>query len=97
MQMTELDLHLLTQLLVEGRERLVHQQNERFENDGAGKCHPLFLAARAMRIPLLYLEVYDRTDTLTGRLCHPLVSAFAAQWPEQVDRYPGAELVGAVL
>jgi UDP-N-acetylglucosamine:LPS N-acetylglucosamine transferase len=64
---------------------------------GAGVAYPLFLAARAMRIPLLYLEVYDRTDTLTGRLCHPLVSAFAAQWPEQVDRYPGAELVGAVL
>ncbi|HEX2499772.1 MAG TPA: UDP-N-acetylglucosamine--LPS N-acetylglucosamine transferase [Actinomycetes bacterium] len=64
---------------------------------GAGVAYPMFLVARVMRIPLLYLEVYDRTDTLTGRLCHPLVSAFAAQWPEQVERYPGAELVGPVL
>lgn len=64
---------------------------------GAGVAYPLFLIARIMRIPLLYLEVYDRTGTLTGRLCYPLTTAFAAQWSHQVDRYPGADLVGTVL
>ncbi len=66
---------------------------------GAGVALPFFLTARLLRIPTLYLEVYDRisTKTLTGRMCRPLSSAFCAQWPEQQRLYPGAELVGPVL
>ena len=45
MQMAHLDLHLLAQLLVEGRQRLVHQQDARLEDDGAGQRHALPLAA----------------------------------------------------
>ena len=66
---------------------------------GAGIAVPFFLSARRRSIPTLYLEVYDRIDsaTLTGRLCRPLASAFCVQWEEQLELYPGSELVGPVL
>ena len=44
MQVAHLDLHLLAQFFVERRERLVHQQNARLEDDGACQCHTLLLA-----------------------------------------------------
>lgn len=68
---------------------------------GAGLAVPFFLIARTSTrgVPSIYLEVYDRVDTatLTGRLCRPLAAAFCVQWPEQLDLYPGAELVGTVM
>lgn len=66
---------------------------------GAGVALPFVLLARAKGIPTVYLEVYDRVDsvTLTGRLCRPFSSAFCVQWPEQVALYPGSEPVGRVL
>lgn len=66
---------------------------------GAGLAAPFFLIARKLSVPSIYLEVYDRVDTstLTGRMCRPLASAFCVQWPEQLDLYPGAELVGALM
>lgn len=66
---------------------------------GAGLALPFFAVARALRIPTVYLEVYDRVDssTMTGRLCRPLSTAFCVQWPDQMALYPGAELVGAAL
>lgn len=65
---------------------------------GAGVAFPFFVAARAMRIPTVYLEVYDRIDsrTLTGRLCLPFTTAFLTQWPEQHDLYAGSILIGPV-
>ena len=47
-QMLDLDLHLLAQLLVEGAERLVHQQQRRLEHDGAGDRDALLLSAREL-------------------------------------------------
>ena len=46
---------------------------------------PFFIVARILRIPTVYLEVYDRIDspTLTGRLCRPFSSLFVVQWEEQ--------------
>jgi hypothetical protein len=41
----DLALQLLTQLAVEGAERLVHQQNRRREHDGAREGHALLLPA----------------------------------------------------
>jgi UDP-N-acetylglucosamine:LPS N-acetylglucosamine transferase len=66
---------------------------------GAGVAFPFFVIGRLRRIPSVYLEVFDRVDsiTLTGRLCRPLATAVLAQWPEQLTRLPGAELVGNVL
>lgn len=65
-------------------------------SNGAGVAVPFFVVARLLRIPAVYLEVYDRIDsrTLSGRLCAPLASLFLVQWPEQQALYPGSVLVG---
>jgi hypothetical protein len=49
-----------------------------------------------MRIPTVYLEVYDRVDsrTMTGRLVRPLTTRFCVQWPQQQSLYPGSVLTG---
>jgi hypothetical protein len=44
-QAAQLDLHVLAQTLVEGRQRLVHQHDARLEHDGAGQRDPLPLPA----------------------------------------------------
>jgi UDP-N-acetylglucosamine:LPS N-acetylglucosamine transferase len=66
---------------------------------GAAVAFPFFLAARLMRIPTVYVEVYDRIDTptLTGRLCRPLSTLFCVQWPEQTEFYKRSELVGSLM
>jgi len=65
-------------------------------SNGAGVAFPFFGVAKAMGIPTVYLEVYDRIDsrTMTGRLCAPLSSLFLVQWPEQRALYEGSSLVG---
>ncbi|MFV0257215.1 MAG: UDP-N-acetylglucosamine--LPS N-acetylglucosamine transferase [Acidimicrobiales bacterium] len=67
-------------------------------SNGAGVAFPFFVVARALRIPTIYLEVYDRIDsrTVTGRLCQPLTSEFLVQWPEQQDLYRGSTLIGTL-
>jgi len=66
---------------------------------GAGVAVPFFVAARALGIRTVFVEVYDRIDsrTLTGRLCRPLADLFCVQWEEQLRLYPGSELIGALL
>lgn len=68
-------------------------------SNGAAVAFPFFLVARALGVPTVYLEVYDRVDsrTLTGRLVHPIADLFLVQWPEQLSLYPGARLVGPML
>jgi hypothetical protein len=68
-------------------------------SDGAGVAVPFFLAARALRIPTVFVEVYDRIDepTLTGRLCYPLSNLFLLQWAEQRRFYPRGQLLGRLL
>lgn len=65
-------------------------------SNGAGVAFPFFVVAKMMRIPTVYLEVYDRIDsrTLTGRLVAPITSRFLVQWPEQQALYRRSELVG---
>ena len=65
-------------------------------SNGAGVAVPFFMVARAMRIPTVYIEVYDRVDsqTLTGKLCQPFSSLFLAQWPEQQKLYADSKLIG---
>lgn len=66
---------------------------------GAGVALPFFVMAWFLRIPTVYVEVFDRIDsrTLTGRLCRPLTTRFCVQWPEQQRIYPGSELIGPLL
>lgn len=78
---------------------LVRERPDVIVSTGAGVAFPFFLFARFIRIPTVYLEVYDRIDTptLTGRLCRPFASRFCVQWDEQRALYKDAHVVGPVL
>jgi UDP-N-acetylglucosamine transferase subunit ALG13 len=66
---------------------------------GAGLAVPFFVFGRLLRIPTVYIEVFDRVDsrTLTGRLCRPFSSLFLVQLPEQQPLYRDALVVGSLL
>ncbi|WP_159943879.1 MULTISPECIES: UDP-N-acetylglucosamine--LPS N-acetylglucosamine transferase [unclassified Nocardiopsis] len=66
---------------------------------GAGVALPFFVLAWMLRIPTVYIEVYDRIDTptLTARLCRPFTRLFLAQWEEQRAFMPTAITVGPLL
>ena len=66
---------------------------------GAGVAVPFFAAAWLMRVPTVFIEVYDRVDTptLTGRLCGPFTTRRIVQWRQQLVFYPDAHLVGPLL
>ncbi len=66
---------------------------------GAGVALPFFVLAWALRIPTVYIEVYDRIDTptLTARLCKPFTRLFLTQWEEQRSFMPTAITVGPLL
>jgi hypothetical protein len=66
---------------------------------GAGVAVPFFLAARALGIPTVYVEVFDRIDspTMSGRMCRPITTSFCVQWPEQQPLYPGSVVIGPLL
>jgi UDP-N-acetylglucosamine:LPS N-acetylglucosamine transferase len=68
-------------------------------SDGAGIAVPFFLAARALGIRTVFVEVVDRIDTrtVTGSLVYPLTDLFMAQWADQVRLYPRAVEIGALL
>lgn len=86
------NLRLAWRLLQRERPRVV-------VSDGAGVAVPFFLVARALGIPTVYLEVYDRVDsrTLTGRLCQPFSDLFLLQWEQQRAVYGAGTVVGRVL
>lgn len=66
---------------------------------GAGVALPFFAMARLLRIPTVYVEVFDRIDsrTLTGRLCRPFTTRFCVQWPEQQPLYRNSIVIGPLL
>ncbi len=66
---------------------------------GAGVAVPFFFVAWLLRIPTVFIEVYDRIDsaTLTGRLCGPFTTKRIVQWEQQLESYPDARLVGPLL
>lgn len=66
---------------------------------GAGAALPFFVLGWLMRIPTVYIEVFDRMDTrtLSARLCRPFTTQFVVQWKEQLDLYPDAALTGPLL
>ena len=65
---------------------------------GAAIAFPYFLLARLTGIRTVFLEVYDRIDsmTLTGRLVRPITDEFLLQWPEQRELYGVGTVVGPV-
>lgn len=66
---------------------------------GAGVAVPFFVIAWVLRIPTVYVEVFDRIDspTLTGRLCRPFTTRFCVQWPEQQALYKDTVVIGPLL
>lgn len=68
-------------------------------SSGAGVAVPFFVFAWLLRIPTVFIEVYDRIDTptMTGRLCGPFTTRRIVQWQSQLDFYPDAHLVGPLL
>lgn len=66
---------------------------------GAAVAVPFFLVAWFLRIPTIFIEVYDRIDskTLTGRLCRPFTTVYCVQWEEQLTLYPDARVIGLLL
>ena len=64
-----------------------------------GSRCPSSSAAWLLRIPTVFIEVYDRVDTptMTGRLCGPFTTRRLVQWQSQLDFYPDARLVGPLL
>ena len=66
---------------------------------GAGVAVPFFVIAWLLRIPTVYVEVFDRVEspTLTGRLCRPFTTRFCVQWPEQQTFYRDSIVIGPLL
>lgn len=66
---------------------------------GAGVAVPFFVVAWLMRVPTVFIEVYDRVDspTLTGRLTGPFTTRRIVQWEQQLAFYRDARLVGPLL
>lgn len=58
---------------------------------GAEIAVPMLLAARALRIPTLYIECgcQVRTPSMTGRVAARLASQLWVQWPELLPAYKG--------
>lgn len=69
-------------------------------SNGAAVAFPFFLVARLLRVPRVYIEIYERFDsfpTLTGRLCYRLSDLFLLQWEEQRRLYPRGKVIGPLL
>ncbi len=67
-------------------------------SNGAGIAVPFFWVARALGIPCVYIEVYDRIDTpsLSARLVRPVVDRMVLQWEEQRRFFPEGVVLGPV-
>lgn len=78
---------------------LAHERPDAVVSSGAGVALPFFVLGWLLRVPTVYIEVFDRLDstTLTGRLCRPFTSRMLVQWPEQQALYKDSTLVGTLL
>ena len=65
-------------------------------SNGAGVALPFFVAARALGIPSVFMEVVDRVETasLTGRLCRPFATKIVLQNERQRSAYPEGLVLG---
>lgn len=66
-------------------------------SDGAGVGLPFLLAGKLLRTKTVYIEVFDRQDSMTGRLSRPFVDLFLVQREAQLVSYPAAKLLGPIL
>lgn len=66
-------------------------------SDGAGIGFPFLLAAKLLRAKTIYIEVFDRQDSLTGKLVRPVADVFLVQREAQLESYPAARVLGPIL
>ena len=85
--------------LARARSLLAAERPDVVVTAGSGMALPYLLVARSMGIATVFIEVYDRFErpSLTGALVAPWVDAVIAQWPEQLESYPSAVLLGPIL
>jgi UDP-N-acetylglucosamine:LPS N-acetylglucosamine transferase len=85
--------------LLLARRMLRRERPDVIVSNGAGVALPVFVEARLLGVPTVFIEVYDRIDvpSLTGALLAPLATEVVAQWPEQLLAYPHARLLGPML
>ena len=68
-------------------------------SNGAAVAVPFFYLAKILKIPTVYIEVFDRisSPTLTGRIVYPCTDAFIIQWVEQKKFYKKGIYCGELL
>ena len=68
-------------------------------SSGAAVAVPFFYLGKLMGAKLIYIEVFDRIDslTLTGKVVYPIADKFIVQWEEQKKLYPKAINLGSIF
>lgn len=66
---------------------------------GAGVAVPFAWTARAMGIPVIYVESVTRIESLSlsGRMIRPIATDLFVQWPDLAERVDGACFAGNQL
>ena len=65
MHLDQLELDALSQAAIEGAERLVHQQELRFEHNGSGERYPLLLSSR--QLARILVDLIRELDEIQAR------------------------------
>lgn len=75
------------------------EQPDLILSSGAAVAVPFFYLGKLFGKKLIYIEVFDRIDslTLTGKLVYPVADKFIVQWKELKERYPGTENLGSIF
>ncbi len=66
---------------------------------GAGVAVPFCYAGRLYGARVVYIESFARvtSPSLTGRLVHPVATAFFVQWPQMLTHFRKAVYEGPVF
>ena len=73
-----------------------HERPRALITTGAGVAVPFAWTARAMRIPVIYVESFTRIEglSLSGRLIAPAAERMYVQWPELAATSPRLHFAG---
>lgn len=90
--------NLIRNLLV-AKKVLLKEKPDVVISSGAAVAVPFFYIAKLMKKKLIYVEVFDRIDslTLTGKLVYPITDLFIVQWDELAERYPKSVCLGGIF
>lgn len=66
-------------------------------SDGAAVGLPFLAAAKLFGAKTVFIEVFDRQDSLTGKLVRPFADRFLVQREAQLVSYPAATTLGPIL